>query len=375
MPRRKRREKGKPWLRRLSNGILRWYLLKGYTSGKLVPVTRRDRTFIDGADAEDEAMQAWHEIMCVTEASEKGEDNEVRVVLDLYLQSLKKRAGKKTVDEYVKMFRSFRDKWPGLLVRELRSTHVEKWWEDCHPGWGDSTQNYSATALLAALNWATKPDTKLIPSNPLKGMVKPHVRSRGADTLISDHDHEKLLAAVPEDLRIVLIALRYTGTRPSIVSRVTAEDFDAERGTWRIKPKDHKTGKKTGRPLILGLHQVVVDLCKQLAANHPEGPLFLTKKGEPWHAQKLASRILWYAKKLNVRVISYGYRHTLATDMLLEGVPDTTVAAFLGHKNTDALHKNYSHLDSKIQHLRGVITNHMDKPSQESKAATAFGGS
>ncbi len=45
MPRRKRGEKGKPWLRKLTNGTLRWYMPKGHTRGKLVPLTRRDGTF------------------------------------------------------------------------------------------------------------------------------------------------------------------------------------------------------------------------------------------------------------------------------------------------------------------------------------------
>jgi hypothetical protein len=326
MPRRKRGEKGKPWLRKLSNGTLRWYMPKGATGGKLVPITRKDDTFIDGKEAESDAIQAWHAWMASAQAPEKGEDNEVRLVLDLYLQHVQKHASKKTLDAYVGFFRSFRDQWPGLLVRHLWPLHVDQWWEQCHRTWGPSTRLYSATALQAALNWAAGTQGGLIPKNPLKGMKMPRGRSRGADALIDDDDHKKLLAAVPDDLRDVLITLRHTGTRPSTVSRVTASEFDAEQGTWRLDPERHKSGKKTGMPLVV-LPPALVELCKRLALKHPQGPLFRTKKGEPWYAAKLASRILWYKKKLQVKVIAYGYRHNLATDLLEQGVADAQVAA------------------------------------------------
>jgi hypothetical protein len=226
MPRRLRGEKGKPWLRKMGSGKFRWFMPKGQTGGKLAPVLRKDGAFIDGPEREAEAMQVWHEAVVVATAPDRGDDNEVRVVCDLYLQHLEKTAKAKTLGEFVKFFKSFFGKWPDLLVRQLRPVHLEKWWEERHPTWGSGTRGLSATAFQAAMNWAAGAQgNNLISKNPLKGMKMPQIRSRGAEALVSNKDHDKLLAAVPSDLKDVLIALRNTGTRPSIVRRVTAKDF------------------------------------------------------------------------------------------------------------------------------------------------------
>jgi len=370
MPRRLRGEKGKPWLRKMPNGTLRWYMPKGQTGGKLRPIVRRDGTFIDGKANETEAMQVWHEVAVAAAAPDRGDDNEVRVVLDLYLQHLERTAKQKTLQEFLKFFKSFCGRWAGLLVGQLRPFHLEKWWEECHPTWSGGTRGLSATAFQAAMNWAAGArGNNIISSNPLKGMKMPQSRSRGAEVLVSNEDHDTLLAAVPQDLKDVLIALRNTGTRPSVVNRVTARDFYPDLGIWRLE--DHKTEKKTGRPLIVPLPPVVVELCKRLAIKYPEGPLFRTAKGEPWYASKLASRILWYKKRLNLDVIAYGYRHSVATELLEKGVPDAHVAAVLGHQDTAMIYRHYGHLGSKIKTLRDILTEHIEPTSQELESQTS----
>lgn len=195
-------------------------------------------------------------------------------------------------------------------------------------------------------------------------MRLPRVRSRGASTLISEDDHKKLIAIVPEDLRDVLVALRNSGTRPSNIWRATRKNFDAEQGAlifaeWNTEPGTpiHKTFRKTGESLVVPLTPTVVEICQRLAGKYPKGPLFRTKKGEPWNPQMLASRLLWYKKKLGLdHVICYGYRHTVATDLLSEGVPDAEVAAILGQKGTDMIYRHYGHLGARIQRLRATLT-------------------
>jgi integrase len=299
--------------------------------------------------------------MAVANTASNGDSNPLAAIFEHYLRHLEKHASEKTFKEYRKVFRDFLETWPDLLVKEVKPFHLEQWWEGKHANWSEGTRLYGATAIRSALNWASGAQAGIIPANPLKGMVMPKGRSRGAETLVSWADHDKLIEVVPEDLRDVLEALRHTGTRPSMVSKVTAAQFYADAGIWRID--EHKTSKKTGKPLVVPLSSVVVDICKRLAKKYPEGPLFRTKKGEPWNPTKLASRILWYKKKIGVDVIAYGYRHTVATELLEAGVPDAQVAAILGHGNTAMIYRHYSHLGSKMTQLRGVMETHVKRPT------------
>ena len=50
-------------------------------------------------------------------------------------------------------------------------------------------------------------------------------------------------------------------------------------------------------------------------------------------------------------MISYSYRHSFATDALVNGVGAIEVAELMGHSNTDMLVKHYQHLAGKRKHM------------------------
>jgi integrase len=378
MASRRRGANGEPWLRKFNGG---WYV--SVRGGKApIPIRDREGAHIRGKGRKAEAFAAWHEMMSVSRAPAVGDENEARVVLELYLQRhLAGSAAPKTVAEYTDVFQRFTDRWPGLLIRDLRSEHVKTWWQE-HPSWGPSYRNYMGTALKAALNWAAGAEgNNIISKNPLQGMKLPRSRSRGADALISDEDHGRLIAAVPDDLRQVLIALRHTGTRPNHIWRAEARNLDVKQGVliyadWNTDPDlhVHKTFKKTGRPLIVPLTPTVLDMCKKLAKQYPEGPLFRTKKGEPWDACKLANRLRWYKRSLGLmHVVCYGYRHSVATHLLEQGVPDAEVAAVLGQANTAMIYRHYGHLGARIKRLTDTLAKHRPALAEETESRSVAG--
>src|SRR5580700_7245960 len=71
-----------------------------------------------------------------------------------------------------------------------------------------------------------------------------------------------------------------TGCRPGEVAKVTAADCDLAAGIWVLAK--HKTAKKTGTPRVIYLPPEAVELTRELVAKHPEGPLFLNSRGQPW---------------------------------------------------------------------------------------------
>lgn len=322
---------------------------------------------IRGRANREAAEAAWHEMVVMDAVPETGEDNEVRTILELYLQDLERReVSAKTLKNYTAYFKSFLKRHPRLLVRELRPAHVHQWWRLSHPAWGNSTMNLSGSAFKAAMRWAALPGKggAIIPRNPLDGMALPTMRKRSSDVVITEAEFAGLLALVKSaEVRDVLVVAWETGTRPVNIARATAANLTAGGNAlifadWNTAPGSavHKTFAKTGRPLVVPLPDAARDVCNRLAAARPAGPLFLTPRGLPWTDLRLANTVLHYATRagLKGRFTAYSCRHTRATALLEQGHSDADVAAILG--NTPAVvNKNYSHVAAKFDRLRDVL--------------------
>jgi integrase len=360
----RRRPRGLPWPRKLVNGTVRWYLPKGETGGRLVPLRRQDGTFVDGLENRKEAVAVWRNLP--KQARPRASASlTVAGLIDLYLDASAARVEADTLardsyEFYASVLVPFAEAHHGLPPADLTPDHVDAWWRQ-HPTWAESTCAGVFRALQTALNWAASPRKKLIEYNPLRGMPGPTFASRGATAVISPEDHQRLLGIAPQHLRDVLTAFWHTGCRPSVICAVTADDFHPEAGTWRLEK--HKTRRKAKGPLVVHLTPPAVELSARLARRYSTGPLFRTRRGAAWTSDNLKSTIAYWARRAGLTgIFPYGYRHTLATGLLLGGVPETDVAAVLGHANTAMLHKHYSHVGSRTQHLREALSRRADAP-------------
>jgi integrase len=209
--------------------------------------------------------------------------------------------------------------------------------------------------LLAALNWACKPHHRLLTNNPIKGIDRPPKKSRGKEALIEPEDHERLYAGANRALKEVLVALQQTGARPGSVCVITARDVNFER--QRIELDEERS--KTGRPLYIPMTGPMMELCQRLCERHPTGPIFRTLQEHPWTSSNIQRCLSRLHKRLGLqrRVIPYGYRHTAATELLLEDMPPVHVATVLGHKDTDMVFHHYGHLVEKTK----ALAERMDK--------------
>jgi integrase len=307
-----------------------------------------------------------------------GAGNEVRTILELFLQDAERRGvSAKTLATYTGFYKSFLARHPRLLVRDLRPAHVHDWWRLSHPKWGSSTRNLSGGALKAAFNWAASPGKggEIIPKNPLDGMPVPTMRKRSAEVVVSEEEFAGLLGLVKSAaVRDILTVAWETGTRPVNLSRATAANL-ADDGNallfadWNSPEGSavHKTFKATGRPLVVPLTDAAREVVRRLVAEHPVGPIFRTATGLAWTEVRLANTVHHYAKRagLKGRFTAYACRHTRATALLEAGHSDTDVAAILGNTPT-VIHKNYSHVAAKVNRLRDLL-NGSRKPAKSRK--------
>lgn len=216
------------------------------------------------------------------------------------------------------------------------------------PGWGQAHRYNLLGSIKSAFKWAD--ETGMIARNPLRGLKRPSMPSRGSKALIDPIDREKLFQAAPPAFRLFLTLLHGTGARPSELARLTAADVDFAAGVATLV--EHKTAHKTGLPRLIVLTPAAVDILREQVAIHPDGPLLRNDQGREWTHDRLQNVMKRTNAKAGTRVILYAFRHTYATDALASGVPDATVAALLGQTGTTMLHRHYSHLLSRVNVLR-----------------------
>jgi integrase len=249
------------------------------------------------------------------------------------------------------------------LAISLTTKHVLDWVES-RPTWGPSSRRSAIQAVKQAWKWAH--DNELLSRNRIKATPMPADGTRQG--LITDEQHVLMCNHADRNrvivngkrrfrrvLRAVLIALKHTGTRPSMVATVRAEDVAADLSCWVFAK--HKTRGKTNKPLVIWLDGCGQTLTRILLAARPKGPLFLNRDGDSWDKDTLGHRIRRLRRRLKLpeAMIAYAYRHSFTTRALTKGVDIATVAELLGHTSTAMISRNYGHLDQAKQHLKDAM--------------------
>jgi integrase len=248
---------------------------------------------------------------------------------------------------YRKYLQSFCDLHGALRASELKPLHLTAWLE-ANPGW-QASRRHAIIAVKRCFKWAD--EEGLIDRNPFRAVKKPAVGRR--ERILTPAEKQEILQTIRDrPFREFVFALYETGCRPSEVARVTAENFDEERGLWVFQ--QHKARRKTGKPRIVYLTPAMVELTKALVARYPEGPLFRGNRNKKAFTRNgIRCRFRRLRKKLPhlKGVVSYTARHTYTNEALCNGVGLLEVAELLGHSSTEMVEQHYAHLDQKTQHM------------------------
>lgn len=275
-------------------------------------------------------MDAFYKLMASDPATmPKAQDILAAQVCDLFLDFAERHNETGTFRWYKYFLQNFCERHGRILARDLKPIHVTRWL-DANPDWDGGRRN-AVIVVKRAFNWADM--RGVLTPNPLRNVEKPPPRRR--TRILTDAERAEILATIKDEkFRDFVFALQQTGCRPSEVARLMAADVNLKLGVWVLDR--HKAAKLTGKPRLVYLNEVMLELSRTLVAKRPEGPLFPSfKLGRPFTGNAIRTRFRRLRKNLPhlKHFVCYNLRHTSATDALANGVPVAQVAELLGHNS------------------------------------------
>jgi len=203
---------------------------------------------------------------------------------------------------------------------------------------GEGTARMAVRLLRAVLRWAIEEGHAS--SNPAEGVSVGTDGTR--DTIIENADdyarmfraldtmqnEKRIRDAAADAIRVIAL----TGARRGEIAGLRWRHVDLKKGVLIIPPSEHKTGRKIGKPRIIGLPATA----QAIIAKQPEGTaddfVFLPAKGggainlsKPW-------RDIRAEAKLPEGIGLHGLRHSLASSMAMGGAEAAEIMTALGHR-------------------------------------------
>jgi len=354
----------KPWYRTQTDT---WYVCLG---GKQIPLAK-------GKRSKREADEAFHRLMVsrdqhaaepVRNTSNPTNDGSrilVAVLADQFLDWVQLNLN--CYDWCRQFLQQFATACGHLSICELKPFHVSQWLAT-KSTWGPSTRCRVIGLLKQVFNWGI--EQGLINSNPLRSLKKPKAQRR--ERILTAAELRKIFEAISDGpFRSFLTAMMETGARPGEIRILTAAQIDLQNGICVLLK--HKTSEKTNRPRVIYLTPTMTNLCGNLVERWPTGPIFRNQRGRPWTVNAVRIRFRRLRRKfpeLN-DVVAYTFRHTYATNALVNGVPIATVAELLGHTSTAMIEAHYGHLATERAYLlRAALQATRQRDDSDASGAT-----
>jgi integrase len=292
----------------------------------------------------DEALKQYHRLM-LQEGYTEPDELAIADLVSEFLAWSKDEHEPDTTDWYTRFLQDFSGRYGHLKVANLKRHQVRNWYS--RQSWKQATRRCAIVCIRRVLNWAI--DEGLLKENPLPTLKAPAATRR--ERILNPEEQTKILAAAAEPFRTFYWAMLESGARPGEVARVSRDNLQGD--TWVFDK--HKTAKSTGKPRVVYLTPPLAELCRKLAEQYPEGPLFRNRYGEAWTRNAIGIRFRNLRRKLKLNgVVAYTCRHTFCTEGLENEVPIATMSELLGHTSTRMM-SHYNHLAEKRDHLRQSV--------------------
>lgn len=318
----------KPWHRK-GRG---WYVT---LDGSQIPLSK-DRT---------EAFARYHELMAKPR-SKPVQDGSVAVLVDSFLEWVQKHKSEATYIWYKHPLQLFCQRYPTLLVRELKNFHVQQWIDSYEVARG-TKRNYART-IVRAMSWCEEQGR--IDRSPLAHFKKPRGNIR--DVVISPEEFTIILSHIKRrPFRDLLSFAWETGARAS--ECLALEERHVDLANHRVVfPISEEKMHRAPRIIFLNHEaEAIITRLMKVHSNH----LFRNTDGLPWTTDAVNCGFIRLKTKLGRKLCLTVLRHSWCHRMLRSGVDALTVSVLMGHADPSMIARVYSHLTQAPGHLLEAV--------------------
>jgi integrase len=274
-------------------------------------------------------------------------------LLDEYREA-KRREGKAVMASNIGYAR-LRERFGGRRAGEIASDDVDRWRRDLAETMAPATVNLHLCLLRAILRHAVR--TRRLKASELPQIAALKTNNKLVRYLTGDEER-RLLEALPERLRLLVVVAIHTGMRKGELLNLTWDDIDFVSGTITVREGKSGEGRRlpmsaTARRALLALREPQQQSMRALILSGdgasawvfsaPRGG-FLMNLNRDWY------RALKRAELRDFRF--HDLRHTFASRLVMAGVDLYRVQTLMGHK-MPAMTLRYAHLSP--QHLRAAV--------------------
>ena len=131
--------------------------------------------------------------------------------------------------------------------------------------------------------------------------------------------------------KTIFMMIYGSGLRISEATNIRVEDIDSK--NMRIFVRNGKGERERYTVLPKASLEMLRECYRRYKPNHPEGYMFLNRKGNPLKVERLRVFFRRYRRKAGISedCIVHSLRHSFATRLVEEGVPLVQVKELLGH--------------------------------------------
>lgn len=340
--------------------------------GELVRLRKRSKSR--------DVVRAWlHERLAEAERDElrRGSETPLGVYLEHWLGRLQLRP--KTRAGYATVVRCYLQ--PGLGVvplRDLRPQDIQDLYARLQArGLAAATVHQVHRVLRRALRMAVQ--WGLLARSPMDGVEAPPAGRPRVGYWLPEQVRAFLAAVRDHRWHSLYAVAACTGARQGELLGLRWEDVDLERRTVSFRrsvqpvaglgiveePVKTAAGARRVHLAPLAWEALVEHRGRLLAeGRQPVGYVWSTASGRPISARNLVRHFRQVAERLGLPPIRFhDLRHTAATLLLLEGVPDRVVAELLGHADPALTKRVYQHVVPRLTELAASALDRLLGPS------------